>query len=323
MKPHFPSITIAIPTFNGLVWLENSISAFLQQDYGGIVKILALDSGSTDGTVKFLRANNIRVVRLQSLPFNHGRARNEIINYVDTELVLYTVQDAKPRSSKWLQDMSESIINSESDAICGGQCVPTELDKNPLRWYMPVQDIRQTKTYNHADYLSATLKERKDICRWDNVNAIYRAQTLREVPFPELPFGEDMAWAKAALSHDKTIGYCDHGKVYHYHHETPEFIRSRVVVTAHLHWKLFQCAPTISRPPTFLWFMKTAYTIIYRCRITSPLEIAQWLRHNLIIKSAYHKSTTEATKAIQEGNFDLIYNNLDDKAALAKHHDDL
>ena len=72
-----PSVTIAIPTFNGMGWLESSMPDFLEQEYDGRLEILLIDSGSMDGTEKLDQQHpEIRIHRIHSYEFGHGKTRN-------------------------------------------------------------------------------------------------------------------------------------------------------------------------------------------------------------------------------------------------------
>jgi len=312
-----PSVTIAIPTFNGLNWLRSSIDTFIGQEYTGDLRILVMDSGSTDGTIAFLEEKGIEVERLPSHPFNHGRTRNDLVNLVASELVLFTVQDARPRSSRWVQDMVDALLISGSDAVCGGQCVPEGPETNPMQWFRPIQDSRAITTHAPHDYDMSNDEDRCTMCRWDNVNALYKTDVLKEIPFPQVEFGEDMAWAKTALKSGKRIGYCDGRKVDHYHHENPTFVRTRTICTAFSRWSNFNVIPQEVPSINLLWWGRIIHTLTLRRRIISPLRLAHWLKHNWENQRARNAAILEVRNAIHDGTIVALHASLNDPKAAA------
>ena len=67
-----PQVSILIPTWNGLADLERLIPALQAQTGLAGFEILALDSGSTDGTREFLQAQGIRFESIAQAEFGHG-----------------------------------------------------------------------------------------------------------------------------------------------------------------------------------------------------------------------------------------------------------
>lgn len=316
-RMNLPSVTIAIPTFNGIKWLKNSLPHLCQQQYSGELKIIAIDSGSNDGTVTFLKSHGVEVHPLSNKPFNHGRTRNELLQKVETELVIFTVQDAQPRSTLWIQTMIDALIDSGADAICGGQCVPESKYTNPFLWYRPISENPRTVTYSAPEFQTASAETRASICRWDNVNSLYKTELLRKIPFPHVEFGEDQAWAKTALETNVKIGYCDHGKVYHYHHENPEFVRKRTIATWHSLWVHFKIQPSKPIKTNFWWWLKNGVALVYHYHIISPPRIIYWLKHNWKNNQARNQAILEVIQGISNDNFNSLYSKPEDKAALA------
>ena len=317
MSTQAPSVTIAIPTFNGLDWLRSSIDTFIGQEYTGDLRILVMDSGSTDGTIEFLEEQGIEVERLPSHPFNHGRTRNNLVNLVASELVLFTVQDARPRSRRWVQDMVDALLISGSDAVCGGQCVPQGPETNPMQWFRPIHNSRAITTYTGHDYDKSDNEDRCMMCRWDNVNALYKTNVLKEIPFPQTEFGEDLAWARAALNSGKRIGYCDGSKVDHYHHENPTFVRTRTICTAFSRWSNFNVIPQEGPSINLLWWGRLIHTLTLRRRIISPLRLAHWIQHNWENQRARNAAILEVRKAIDDGTIVALHASLNDPKAAA------
>ena len=75
-----PSLSIVIPTWNGLELLEKHLPSVIdaaeayRQKLGASYEILLVDDGSTDSTIEHFRQNPIPHLRVISLPLNRGFA---------------------------------------------------------------------------------------------------------------------------------------------------------------------------------------------------------------------------------------------------------
>lgn len=65
-----PAVTVIVPVFNGIPWLEETMGGLLQQSLQDI-EILAIDDGSTDSSLAFLRSIKDERVRIVTQP-NRG-----------------------------------------------------------------------------------------------------------------------------------------------------------------------------------------------------------------------------------------------------------
>ena len=92
--------------------------------------------------------------------------------------------------------MVDALLISGLDAVCGGQCVPEGPETNPMQWFRPIQDSRAITTHTPHDYDMSNDEDRCTMCRWDNVNALYKRDVLKKSPFPKLNL------AKTWLSQD-------------------------------------------------------------------------------------------------------------------------
>ena len=245
-----PSVSIVIPTYNAKAWLQESLPHFLGQTYDGDWEILVIDSGSTDGTLSLLGPH--KGIRIHSIPnedFGHGKTRNLATSLSNAELLLFTVQDACPRTRHWLSSMVNDLLAFNLDAVCGGQAVPHDADKNPTQWYRPVNETKKVEIVHGDEFIQWSPDQQMQACGWDNVNALYKREALTKTPFENLRFGEDMAWAKAHLQQGGIVGYAKANKVWHYHHHHVGFTKSRVINQLYWRHKTFGVIPALPSPP--------------------------------------------------------------------------
>ena len=76
--------------------------------------VVAVDSGSTDGTLELLRRSGARILTVASGEFNHGGTRNLALKSVETEFAVLTVQDALPASRTWLDALVCPLVQNSS-----------------------------------------------------------------------------------------------------------------------------------------------------------------------------------------------------------------
>jgi rhamnosyltransferase len=147
-------ISVVIPVKNGDSWLRETIPAILDQELDGAIEIIAIDSGSTDDTLSVLSKYPVTVVSIEPEEFNHGLTRNIGANLAKGKYLVMTVQDAKPSSRFWLQQLMDGFLDDTVAGVCGQQIVPHHFDKNPVEWYRPVSTRVKTKYHGPVTEVS-------------------------------------------------------------------------------------------------------------------------------------------------------------------------
>lgn len=71
-----PLVTICIPTFNGMAYLESALASALNQSYNNI-EVLICDDGSTDGTVAFTKRQTDKRIRF----IQHAKKESMVTNW--------------------------------------------------------------------------------------------------------------------------------------------------------------------------------------------------------------------------------------------------
>ncbi len=320
INPSWPSVTIAIPTFNGMAWLNSSIHGFLGQAYEGQFDVLLIDSGSTDGTEQLYQAHEkVRIHRIPNDDFGHGKTRNLAVQLSHSDLILFTVQDARPRNPMWIKHMVEALTEHNLDAVCGGQAVPHEADINPLEWYRPQSETQEVASVKGKDFIHWSPQNQSQQCGWDNVNALYVRNALLQLPFRDVRFGEDMQWAKNWLEKGGDIGYSYHCKVWHHHHHHGEYTRKRELNTLYWRWRTFGILPELSPKPSIAFGLLTLKRLVWNNQVFNPLRIWNWWQYNW--KKAKHKALAcqEFEMAFNSGPKDIeaLYHSLGNKSPMA------
>ncbi len=227
-----PGISVVIPVLDGGADLVRLFDELNAQEVPDGMEILVVDSGSRDGSVDHAIAAGARVFRTRS--FGHGRTRNEAAALARAPLVVLMTQDAWPRTSQFLTTLAHPLVEDDRLAGAWARQVPRSgtdpLVKATLRRWCPPGEDRLQRALTRAAFDAMTPAERAACCRFDNVASCVRRAVWREHPFPDVPFGEDTAWAKRVLLAGHDLLYRAEAEVTHAHETglTDTFRRDRL-----------------------------------------------------------------------------------------------
>ncbi len=190
-----PTTAIVIPTKNGMPLAEEVFAAASAQ---GADEFLVIDSGSTDGTVDAARAAGATVLEIDPATFGHGRTRNLAIQHVGAEIVCFLTQDATPVPG-WLDAYVAAFEVDERVAAAFGPHLPRP-DTSPMIARELIDFFGPFSPDGRVQ-----VQRRLDEPGWNpgflsNANAAYRRSVLLELPFRDVAYAEDQAFARDALA---------------------------------------------------------------------------------------------------------------------------
>jgi rhamnosyltransferase len=299
-----PLITIIIPVKNGDYWLEGLFRRLVKQTLFDRSEILVIDSGSTDRSLEIINRFPVRLVQIPAGEFNHGATRNLGVQSARGKYVVMTVQDAQPTDERWLEKLLEGFDGEDVAGVCGQQIVPHDPDKNPVEWFRPFSPPGKRKySYSRAEFDRLSPAEKRQVCGWDNVNAIYDRKVLIEVPFRPLTFAEDGMWAKDALEAGYAIVYNTAARVNHYHFETPEYAFKRYFTVAYHFYKFFGLTPSYGGSEIVALLRNIR--ILWRERQVRWKDKWKWLLYNYKWRRAVHRSVQVFNAALNKGAKEL------------------
>ena len=236
-NPMKKGVTIIIPTFNGGNVFSKCLAAIKRQQNAGLLQLIIVDSGSTDGTIERAEKAGALVKRIDRRTFHHARTRNEALVMAAHENIVFMVQDAIPHSTTWLVNLvhtldQRGVIAAYTAQIPHDHATPYsrfEIESiNEARGSaLVIQQIESLESYEKMPYHMAYR-----MIGLDNVCAIYRKDRLLKTPFPEVDFAEDMAWAHKNLLMGHKIVYNPHVRVKHSHNRSPNYAFRRQVVNS-------------------------------------------------------------------------------------------
>ena len=145
-------VAVVVPTLNGGRDLAALLDAIAAQEGPFRPVIVAIDSGSTDGSLDALRARGARILSVKAADFNHGATRNEALRSVDGEFAVLIVQDALPDSSRWLEALVGPLVVDPSLAGTWARQIPRQ-DASQIIEYLVVEMAwgRERSAYRWTD----------------------------------------------------------------------------------------------------------------------------------------------------------------------------
>ena len=247
-------VTIIIPTYNGGRIFSKSLEMIGRQDYGGKTQLIIVDSGSTDGTIELAERAGALIKMIDRGRFHHANTRNDAVLLARFDTIVFTVQDAVPCSTSWLSDLDRSLSETDVAAVYTDQ-IPHD-DASPYARFeiesiskarggkRKIQQIESPEAFKEMSY-----DEAYTAISLDNVCATYRKELLVNIPFPEVDFAEDMAWAFKNMLLGHRLMYQPDIKVNHSHNRSPEYAFNRQVINS------FWCAKIMNRVENDMSFL--------------------------------------------------------------------
>jgi len=214
-------VAIILLTRNGAAYLDDSLDAIFAQVSRYRFEVLAVDSGSSDGTRRILKDRAVRVVDIPLGDFQHGRTRNLAAGLVspDVEYLVYLSQDATPLPG-WLDALVDAVAGGNGVAGAFSRHVPRP-NCNPLlarrileEWEQVGGQKRLVKRLESSTDLGL---QGHALAHFSNTSSCLRRSVWQRIPFPEVDFAEDVAWAIEALEAGYLLVYEPASRVLHSH----------------------------------------------------------------------------------------------------------
>lgn len=220
-------IAVVIPTWNGGARFRALLARLASQSVEEGLQLVVVDSGSTDGTLEAARAAGALVEAIDQKDFNHGRTRNLAIAACGAERVLLLTQDAVPLDDDYVATLAAAFDDGHVDAAYARQFPLPDQDPilaERLRVWAASRSESVDQSLAPGDPDAARARwdalqplERLSACAFDNVASAVRRSSWQRQPFPEAPFGEDVAFGKQLLLAGGTIRFVADARVEHSH----------------------------------------------------------------------------------------------------------
>lgn len=207
-----PSVTICLPVWNGKRDLERLLPVLRGQSYGGEWTILATDSSSTDGSLDVLREAGVETEVIAQKDFHHARTRQALAQRAKSDLVVFLSQDALPDGPDFLAHLVAPLDEEGVAGVCA-RVLPHSGD-DPLT-------KRTALSLREAEDRAERFDDPRQDPPFNDVASAMRTEILEALPFPDVRFGEDRAWARSALAAGHAIVFEPRATCFHAHRYGP------------------------------------------------------------------------------------------------------
>lgn len=276
--------SVCIPTYNGGKLLAEVVERVGSQRAPWPFEIVIVDSSSTDGSTERLvslaspRGSSIKVgLRLQQIAkadFQHGRTRNLCARLAHGEFVAFLTQDALPADEFWLYNLVTSLERFPKAAGAFGRHLPwptaTPFTKRDISNHFDGL-LQHPLVLSHSGGKSLSDIDpawRQTLHYFSDNNSCLRKSAWERVPYPEIDYGEDQAWAEKIIHLGYEKVYAPAATVYHSHEYTLAEVAERAETEA-------------------FFFARTFGYEIYNFRLTFQEQLAsvdnadlRWAREN-------------------------------------------
>ena len=215
------AVAIILLTKNGAAYLEECLQAIVTQRSRYRFEVLAVDSGSTDATRAILNKHAVRVTEIPAGDFQHGRTRNLAASLASpgVEYLVYLSQDATPLPG-WLDALVDAVATSGSVAGAFSRHIPRP-NCNPLLARRIIEEWEQvggqTRLVKRLESSTNLPEQGHALAHFSNTSSCLRREVWQSIPFPEVDFAEDLAWAVQVLKSGHSLIYEPASAVLHSH----------------------------------------------------------------------------------------------------------
>lgn len=129
-----PEVTIGIPCRDGGAVLRRALAAVFAQETPHSFEVLALDSGSTDGTLEALAEWPVRVINIARESFDWGGLRQRLFEEARGAVVVNLSQDAVPARTDWLDRLVAPLGDAAVGVSCGSSIPDPDRAQPQFAW---------------------------------------------------------------------------------------------------------------------------------------------------------------------------------------------
>lgn len=208
-----PTASIVIRCYNEASHLPKLFAELKRQTFRDY-EVIAVDSGSDDGTLEILEQEDVITLHIPKEDFSFGRSLNMGCAAGSGEFLVFISAHCYPESDDWLQILIEGFSDSRVAAVYGRQrgVAESHFSERQIfkRWYPEASETRQDSPF------------------LNNANCAVRRSVWEQFPYDETLTGlEDVAWAQAVMREAWWVSYRADAGVVHVHHESPRQVRNR------------------------------------------------------------------------------------------------
>lgn len=216
--------SVIIPTKNPGQIFHAVLSSVCRQKTAFQFEILVIDSGSTDGTIEYVKSITDARVRLHEIApseFGHGRTRNLAVSLTTGQYAVLITHDACPASEAWLANLVRTADQDRRIAGVFGRhiaypgaspFIARELEMH-FAGFEAIPVVSLDDPHRYADDESY----RQHLHFFSDNNALIRRAVWEKIAYPDVDFAEDQIWAQKVIEAGWLKAYASDAVVFHSH----------------------------------------------------------------------------------------------------------
>jgi rhamnosyltransferase len=203
-----PCVSIILRSYNEAWALGDTLAALRRQSLRAW-ELIAIDSGSTDGSQNLIRAiNPAHFIQIQPHEYNPGRVMNLGMRLARSEFGIFLNADATPQGDRWLEPLAQKLQGPATAAVFGRQ--------------IPRPDCRAVFA---CDY-ERCFGPNRESARWDHFFSMVSSGIRKDIWsrrgfLEKLQYAEDDEYTRWARANHYEVVYCPESLVMHSHNYTP------------------------------------------------------------------------------------------------------
>lgn len=211
-----PRVAFVIRTYNEERLLDRCLARLEAQCFSGAGELVIVDSGSSDATLDIASRYPARVIQIQPESFSYSHALNLGVASTRAPLIVSLSAHVVPLRDDWLRELTRHFQNARVAGVHGREVAWPDADAfERYRLSTVFGDQRQTRTLEAI----RPGTERVADYAFSNACSCFRRALWELRPFRELPYAEDLDWARWAILAGHQIVYEPQAPAYHSHRE--------------------------------------------------------------------------------------------------------
>lgn len=220
-------VSVIIPTKNPGMVFRRVLTSVRQQKTAFPFDILIIDSGSTDGTIDYVKSMEDTRVRLHQIPpseFGHGRTRNLAASLTTGQYVAMITHDACPATDVWLENLVNVADRDIRIAGVFGRHIAypdaNSFTTHELEMHFAGFEVNPIVSLDDPQRYAIDVGYRQYLHFFSDNNALIRRSAWESIPYPDVNFAEDQIWAQKIIEAGWYKAYASDAVVFHSHDYT-------------------------------------------------------------------------------------------------------
>ena len=237
--------SIVILTKDSIGVVNRLLDSLFDQEFCHPFELIFMDNNSKDGTIDYLKQINFKDKRIVHIPegeFSHSGTRMKAAQIARGEYIIFFTDDIIPIGRHFLTELTRPVMEKKAPVTYGVYQIDPKTS-DPIDaylhngWYKGIDDVVEPVSRFCWDKFAPVLRRR--LANFDNCSSCIHLKTLLDLKFPDVPYGEDMLFAKQLVLGGFSVAISKRAKFYHWHKVSFSYLLKRMCIDQHLSIKEF------------------------------------------------------------------------------------